>query len=348
MQEKKKLPPKLNNLDELFRLYGEADPMDEDDVKPMSKKTGNTDFAVVLFAMMDDFPNHPFKLYEGEREADMVESIRVNGILQPFILRAIGGARYQILSGHNRKYAGIKAGLIEGSAVIKRNLTDDEAWVYVIETNLMQRSFADMSHSEKAAVIAMQHSKLFSQGKRNDILRELKMIENPHEYRADGTSDEKSQKLDSRDTLAIEYGLRPSRIAQYIRVNQMIEPLKQYLNNGCFTVTPAVSLSFLKETQQELLAKCLSLNSFKVDIKRAKLLRQYSEKGKLDEENIYLILSGEIGQKPKPNRTPTVKVSKASYAKYFKPSQSANEIQGIVEKALELYFQQQEKREAGV
>jgi ParB family chromosome partitioning protein len=346
MPETKKQPPRLKNLDDLFMLYGGDDDTGEDDVRPLRRKTANTDFAVILFELMDDFPNHPFKLYDGERESDMVESIRVNGILQPFILRATGDSRYQILSGHNRKYAGIKAGLAEGSAVIKRNLTDDEAWVYVIETNLMQRSFADMAHSEKAAVIAMQHSKLFSQGKRNDILKELKMIENPHEHKAGETSGQLVQKIDSRESVAREYSLSGRTIARYQRVNTLIAPIKTRLDNEDIAFIPAVTLSFLKESEQLLLDKCMELNSFKVDMKKADILRRYSEKSKLDEENIYLILSGEIGQKPKPNRTPTVKVNKTVYARYFKPSQSAKEIQGIVEKALEMYFTHEKSNEA--
>jgi ParB family chromosome partitioning protein len=75
-------------------------------------------------------------------------------------------------------------------------------------------------------------------------------------------------------------------------------------------------------------------------MKKADALRQYSNKGKLNGDNIYAILSGKAGQKPPPNRTPTVKINTTVYARYFKPSQSAKEIQDIVEKALEMYFRQ--------
>ena len=82
------------------------------------------------------------------------------------------GEVLEILAGHNRVNAAKLAGLSEVPAIILENISDEEAWIYIIETNLMQRSFADMSHSEKAAVIATQHSKLFSQGKRNDIIND--------------------------------------------------------------------------------------------------------------------------------------------------------------------------------
>ena len=327
--------PRLKNLDDLFQL--DAGPNQSSGQIHLPPDTG---FATIPFELMDDFPNHPFRLYEGERESDMAESIRANGILQPFILRAVENNRYQILSGHNRKYAAIKAGLIGGPAVIKRELTEDEAWIYVIETNIMQRSFADMLHSEKAAVIAAQHSRLFSQGKRNDILSELWMLENPHEHRADGTSARIPQKLDSRDTIAKEYSLSKDKVAQYLRIDKLVSALKNRLDVYELGLTAAVALSFLTEANQKLLDKCIGLNSFKVDINKAETLRQYSESGRLDDDSIYLILSGEIGKKPKPNRTPTVKVSRTTYAKYFKPGQSPKEIQGIIERALEMYYKQ--------
>ena len=199
--------PRLKTLDELFMLHGGDGPLDNQENGLPRLASVNADYEVIQFVLMDDYPGHPFKLYEGERESDMIESIRANGILQPLILRAMDNGRYQILSGHNRKQTGIKAGLADAPAVIKRGLTDDEARVYVIETNLMQRSFADMPHSEKAAVIAMQHSKLFSQGKRSDTIEELRMLENPHEYRADGTCTQLGYKSKSREAVAENYSL---------------------------------------------------------------------------------------------------------------------------------------------
>jgi len=80
-------------------------------------------------------------------------------------------------------------------------------------------------------------------------------------------------------------------------------------------------------------------NELSVDMKKADILRQFSEKGKLNGESVYRILSGETA--PKPNRTPTVKVDKNVYARYFTPNQPVKEVQAIVEKALEMYFDKQ-------
>jgi len=226
--------------------------------------------------------------------------------------------------------------LSEIPAIILENISDEDAMVYVIETNLLQRSFADMSHSEKAAVIALHHSKMFSQGKRNDILEQIKMLESPHEYRENGTCSQVANKLKTITKVGVEYGLSKDTVARYLRVNQLISPLKSYVDGGSIPFVPAVTVSYLREPEQTLLAECMEQNGLTVDMKKADMLRQFSEKNKLDGDNIYRILSGKAT--PKPNRTPTVKVSKEVYAKYFKPNQSAKEVQEIVEKALKMYF----------
>jgi len=342
--------PRLNNLDELFKLNEESG---NQPVRPtlVSASTEvppvnpDTVFTVLPFSLMDDYPNHLFRLYSGQRKDDMTESIRSKGILQPLILRAKEDGRYTILSGHNRKYNGIDAGLDKAPVIIKYNLTDDEAQMYVIETNLMQRSFADMLPSEKAAVLAMYHSKMFSQGKRNDILAELKMLENPHDTNENSTSAEFRKSSNTRKALAEEYGLKPNQIALYLRVHQLIEPLKVRLDNNEFPLSVAADLSFLKETEQNAIDKCMELNGFKADVKKATALRGYSERGKLDDDKIYLILNGEVGQPPKKKRAPTIRLKQKIYSQYFTPNQKTSEIEEVIEKALALYFSQNRNRE---
>lgn len=108
------------------------------------------------------FRHHPFHLYEGERLDDMVESIKEHGILNPVIVRKMHYG-YEMLAGHNRQNAGKIAGLKEIPAIVKENLPDADAYVYVIETNLMQRSFTDLSVSEKAAVLSARYDKVLYQ-----------------------------------------------------------------------------------------------------------------------------------------------------------------------------------------
>ena len=136
------------------------------------------------------FHDHPFRLYEGDRLNDLVESISEHGVLNPAIIRKIerdeDGFEYEMLAGHNRQNAAAIANR-ELPCIVKENLSDEDAWIYVIETNVLQRSFSEMLPSEKAAVLALRYSKMVCQGRRNDIVEELKRLENPDEIRENGT-----------------------------------------------------------------------------------------------------------------------------------------------------------------
>jgi len=340
MPGKDKPRPALRALDELFERNGGINPIDEYQHTPIvNTLTKNKRYiTIITLNQLTPFKGHPFRLYDGERLDDMVASVKVNGVLVPIIVRRLGDI-LEILSGHNRVEASKLAGLVNIPALIYDDLSDDDAMVYVIETNLIQRSFADMAHSEKAAVLAMHHSKMFSQGKRNDIIKQIQMLENPHDNEAGGTCAQVGHKLKSREILADEYNLTRNTVARYLRINQLIPPLKSLIDNGYISFIPAVTVSYLTEPEQILLAECIEHNDLSVDMKKADMLREFSQKNKLSADDIIRILSGEA--KHKPNRTPTVKVKKAVYSKYFKPNQSAKEVEAIVEKALHLYFQQQ-------
>ena len=138
----------------------------------------NNHVQYIPIDMLVPYHKHPFKLYSGERLNDMVESVRKNGILNPILVQPTSNGKYEILSGHNRVQSAKTVGLTTIPAVVKENLSEDEADVYVIETNLIQRGFNDLLISERASVLLSRHSKLFSQGKRNDIINELKKLEN--------------------------------------------------------------------------------------------------------------------------------------------------------------------------
>ena len=152
------------------------------------------------------FRDHPFRLYEGERLEDMVQSIREYGVLNSVIVRKTARGD-EMLVGHNRTNAAKIAGLKEVPAIVKTDLSDEDAYVYVIETNLLQRSFAELLPSEKAAVLVARYEKISSQGKRNDIRQEIEVLEETC-----GHDVHKSQK--SHDGLGEEYGMTGRNIAR--------------------------------------------------------------------------------------------------------------------------------------
>lgn len=179
----------LNGIDDIFDFPKKEEP--EKSIKS-SESGGLTEMA---FDQMEPFPEHKFRFYEGQQLADMVESIRQFGILLPIILWHTEDGQYIILSGHNRRNAARLAGLTRGPVIIRENLTHDEAVLIVTETNLRQRSFADMSHSERAYCLAQHYEALKSQGKRNDLLAEIETLLSSHGCEENETSAEVQHRL---------------------------------------------------------------------------------------------------------------------------------------------------------
>lgn len=265
------------------------------------------------------FKDHPFRLYEGERLDDMVQSVRDHGILNPVIVRKVYGG-YEMLAGHNRMNAAQIAGMKEVPAIVKTDLSDEEAYVYVIETNVIQRSFTDLAPSEKAAVLSARYEKVISQGRRNDILREIEEI---------GTCGHDVHKSRSRDGIGEEYGMTGRNIARYMRVDKLIRPFKDRLDARDMTLTAAVELSYLSEDEQEAVAKL----EVKVDEKTAKAVRAAA--GELTEGRLEEILHP--AKAPVQARMVSVKIPAEAEEKYFS-GMKAKDRTDLVMKALDAWF----------
>ena len=334
----------------------------------------------LLVSELKSFRKHPFKLYKGERLEDMVESIKTNGVMIPIIVRPINSdgipnELYEILSGHNRVNASIIAGLETVPAIVlESDMSDEKARAYVIETNLMQRSFTDLSHTEKAAVLAQHYEYMFSPGKRTDIIACLEQLEqgmslvDPKPTWGDDTYDEINHtpglKIDdvsykgifygmpgpgetwnSAKLVGDMYGMTRNTVSRYVRIHRELDlDLKEMLDNGRFNLMAAESLSFLRNgkdgsiNEQGLLAEVMNRYSI-IDVTRqtAIALRQASSEETLNEIKIKSILEGKILSRPK--RPPSVIISNDVYTKYFTDVQSPDDVTEIVEDALQFYFE---------
>lgn len=281
------------------------------------------------------YHNHKFEMYSGERLEDMIASIRENGVLSPIIVQPDGDG-YEILIGHNRWNASKIAGLPTVPSIVKQGLSEDEAEMYVIESNLIQRSFSDLKISEQAAVVASRHSKMFSPGKRNDIIRELTLLENPNAEIEDGsTLNPLGSRLDTNDEVGKEYGVSKGSVVRLIRINKLIDELKTLVDSGELAIRAGVELSFLSADTQAVIAECAE--DSKIDMKKAKMLRASADsEGNIDRNTVENIISGEdTEQKQKPK---SVKINNDTYTKYFSEGAKAKEITETIEKALAFYF----------
>lgn len=290
--------------------------------------------------LLEPYHNHMFTLYEGERLEDMVQSIRNNGVLTPLIVQPSSNGKYEILIGHNRWNASKLAGKETVPAIVKQGLTAEEAEMYVIESNIMQRGFGNLKLSEQAAVVAMRQDKMFSQGKRTDIIRELQQIEHP-ELAEKEKKDASGKK--SRDRVGEEYGLSGKTISRLIRISKLIDLLKEQVDSGAIPLLAGVQISYLSEGTQETVA--LLAEQYKVDVKKAEQLRTTADgNGDLSDDAVEEILSGKSTEAQQP-RPKSVKISQKYFTRYFPKGTKSEEVTETIEKALEAYFEPEEKEE---
>lgn len=226
------------------KIFDAVDLLTEDTSAQTTEVKSENGVEQIAIDSIKAFHNHPFHLYEGECLDDMVESICEHGVLNPVIVLKTDDG-YEMLSGHNRANAAKLAGLTEIPAIVKAGLSEAEAYVYVIETNLMQRSFTDLLPSEKAAVMAEQYDKTCCQGKRNDIIRELELLGGNE---TESTCGHNGHKLKSRDALAMEYGFSSRNAARYL-----IQPFKNLMDENKIALLAAVDVSYLTEEEQQML-----------------------------------------------------------------------------------------------
>lgn len=225
--------------------FGVADGLD------FSSEQGITSIAIDKLV---PYRNHRFTLYKGERLEDMIQSIKKNGIITPIIVRTMDNGKYEILSGHNRVYAAGQAGLTSVPAVVKTDLPDEFAEIYVVESNAMQRGFKELRISEQALAVEMIYKRLKNSEAVRAIEKELSVLEgvkSPMDTCNDSNKNEvKSpmdtcEKVDNLKGAAEEGGLSRASIARLLRINKLSDEMKAMVDEGNIKLRPAVELSYI-------------------------------------------------------------------------------------------------------
>ena len=303
------------------------------------------------------YHNHKFKLYEGERLEDMVNSIKANGILMPIIVRPAPNdtGKYEILAGHNRCNAAKLAGLQTVPGIVKEGLSDDEAEMYVIETNTMQRGFADLSVSEQAAVIAMRHSRMFDPVKREEIAKELTEFEN--------TDSEETEKKSKLAITGEEYSLSKNTVARLIRVNALLEACDKFtlaVDSKDLSVRAAVELSYIHKNALEFIFEKYRKgvvidnvwhDTVIISMSTAEWLREIFTDFRGSKEQAERLFWDANTEKTKNSidsiTAKPIKISIPSdtFRKYFNEETKPDEAANIIDKALQMYFSQKPTEE---
>lgn len=271
---------------------------------------------------ISDFPNHPFKVKQDEAMAEMVDSVRQYGVLVPALVRPKADGGYEMVAGHRRKCAATLAGITEMPCII-RNLTDDEATIIMVDSNLQRETILP---SEKAFAYKMKLEAMKRQGQRSDLTSA------PLEPKLKGSR--------SNEELAASSPDSRSQIQRYIRLTELIPPVLDMVDSSKIAFRPAVELSYLSKEQQQSLYDTMECEDCTPSLAQAIKMKEFSRDGKLTEEVILSIM-----QEEKPNQREQFKMPKERISKYFAPGTPAQKIEDTIVKALELYRRRERQRD---
>ena len=270
-------------------------------------------------ADISDFPNHPFKVKQDEAMAEMVDSVKQYGVLVPALVRPKADGGYEMVAGHRRKCAATLAGITEMPCIV-RNLTDDEATIIMVDSNLQRETILP---SEKAFAYKMKLEAMKRQGQRSDL-----------------TSRPVDTKSRSDEQLAKDSPDSARQIQRYIRLTELIPPVLDMVDSGKIAFRPAVELSYLSKEQQQSLYDTMACEDCTPSLAQAIKMKEFSRDGKLTAEVILSIM-----QEEKPNQREQFKMPKERISKYFAPGTPAQKIEDTIIKALELYRRRDRQRD---
>lgn len=277
--------------------------------------------ADIPLTEISDFPDHPYKVKQDESMLELAESIREKGVVNPALVRPKPEGGYEMVAGHRRKFASELAGKTNMPCIV-RNLTDDEATIIMVDSNLQREKVLP---SEKAFAYKMKLDAMKRQGQRTDL-----------------TSTPVEQKLSkySVEILGEVVGESRSQIQRYIRLTELIPPILDMVDEGKIAMRPAVELSYLPKEQQQVLFDTMELEDCTPSHAQAIKMRKFAEAGKLNEDVILSIMTEE-----KPNQVEQFKIPKKRIDKYFSPGTTPKQMEDTIIKALELYRRRERGRE---
>lgn len=271
---------------------------------------------------IEDFPDHPFKVRMDEDMENLVESVKVRGVLSPVLVRPMPDGSYQMVSGHRRKRASELAGL-ETVPCIVRELTDDEATILMVDSNLQRERVLP---SERAFAYKMKLEAMKRQGQRTDL-----------------TSDPLGPKLGTRSNqeLADQSPDSKTQIQRYIRLTYLIQPLLDLVDEDRIAFRPAVELSYLTQSEQQALYESISYEDATPSLAQAIKMKEFSKDGRLNEDVILSIMSEE-----KPNQREKYSFKADRLKQYIPMGLSPQQREDYVVKALDHYKRFRERQRA--
>ena len=291
---------KLASIDELLGVVNEESAME------------------IEISKIHPFKNHPFKVLDDEKMQDLVESVKINGVLTPVLLRMDENEDYEMVSGHRRMHAAQLAGLTTIPAIV-RELSDDDAIVTMVDANIQRE---ELLPSEKAFAYKMKLDAMKRQGIRTD----LTCVQNEH----------KSGKK-SRELLGEQVGISSVHVTRYIRLTELIPELLDLVDNKKLQFTVAVDISYIDKEVQGWIYEYICDTGF-IKPKQIAALRNQLNDGPINQIQMLSIFNNCVMAK-KVSRSLTF--SEKKLTKYFPDDYTAKDMEQVIESLLEKWMQEQ-------
>ncbi len=285
----------------------------------MPKQESQEQVQQIPLSEIRPFRNHPFKVVDDELMQQTIDSIMQVGILSPAIIRPAPEGGYEMVAGHRRLHAADLAGLKTIPAIV-RELTDDEAVILMVDSNLQRETITPM---ERAQAYRMKLEALKHQGKRVDLEDK-------------STSTQIAQKL-SVEKVAEEAGTSRDQVRRYIRLTELLPEVQEKVDSKEIAFSPAVELSYLTHDEQKQFLEAMDYSQNTPSLSQAQRLKKLSREGKCTQEAMFAIMSEE-----KKDELDRITLKSDILRKYFPRSYTPLQMQQTIIKLLE---QWQKKRQ---
>lgn len=270
------------------------------------------------------FENHPFKVMKDAKMQELIESVLVNGIITPVIVRPDDEDGYEMISGHRRLFAAKEAGLDTIPAFV-REMTDDQATIAMVDANLQRETILP---SEKAFAYKMRYEAMRHQGFRRDL-----------------TSSQNGTKSRTDADLAKQVGESRNQVQRYMRLTELIPELLDYIDNNRIPVMTGVDISYLPQMIQEWIYEYIKENGT-VKANQISALRNVYDPGmELTQQEMIGILNANL---PTKQSTQKVTFTGLKLKQYFPPNYTMDDMERVILKLLAEWKQGQERKQHGI
>jgi ParB family chromosome partitioning protein len=300
MERKSIIDPVSFKVDDFFTTQKERDEARKEKVEELN------------ISDLVDFKNHPFKVVNNDDLKKLEESIKVNGILEPIIVRKKDD-HYEIISGHRRKLASEIIGLKSIPCII-RDMSDDDAVIYMVDSNMHRESILP---SEKAKAYKMKLDAINHQGR---------------------TLSQVATKSDSAKEIGEENGESRDQVFRYVRLNNLIPELLDKVDSKEIAFNPAVEISYLKKSEQEMLLDAMNYCEATPSHAQTIILKKLSQENNLTNDTIVEMMNQE-----KPNQKTKIKISEDKIKNIIPSNLKIDNYEEFIIKAVDYYSKHLER-----